>query len=367
MARIRAARTRVGFAMILAAGALSIPLTTHAQDASVAPGSVDPATDDPSAMCEVLSVPEVSEALGVAVTVGTSSQTDCSWVTDPMVSDVNLIMRRDIGDLDFDIRPLFEGQDMSVGDAPAYLLTDPPAIFVDLDDDLLLSLELYGSTPDTVDPAAALTTLAGSALPRLADIPLPPEPTEEPEPSAFHDPTLESLMPAMVAGCGLGESVPDAGGGCTVDMESFPGTDMASWLDPEDPAVDGALTALDAALASQGADLDDLRFTIGSFPTEDSFGQILLARATTADLAPLVDAIVAAWFPELADGIRTTSTIAGHEVTRIADRLTSGSPDPSADPFALPSPPIDVVLADDVLWIVYVEDPIAAEVIGLIP
>lgn len=330
----------------LAATILSAPLGVVAQDVeTTAPGPT------PSPMCSILTPEEVGAALGIAVTVGTGSSSDCSWNADPNVSDVSLTVVRDLGDLDFDVRSVFEGQDLTVGDRPAYFLDDDPWLYVDLDDDLLLTFLAWGSLPDGIDARSALSQLAGLVLPRLDAIPTRPGPTAEPEPSVFLDPTLQALMPTAVAGE-------------EVDVVSFPGSELSAFLDVEDPAIANGTNELEAALRAQGVGLEDLVFALGTFPTETSFGQLVATRAITTDLSTLVDAVVGAWFPELADGTRTTSTIGAHEVTRITDRLLS---DASPDPFALPVPPVDVLLSDGVLWMVYAEDPIAAEAIRRIP
>jgi hypothetical protein len=332
---------------VLAAIVLAAPLAVLAQDTT--------ATPTPSALCSVLTPQEVEAALGVAVTVGSSSKTDCSWDADRDLSDISLNVNRDTGNLDFDVRTVFDGEDVAVGDAQGYLLSDDPVLYVGLDDDLLLGVQVYGTLPDAVDASTALVQLATLVLPRLEDLPIAPGPSEEPEPSVFRDPTLEALMPTEV-------------GGAFVDVESVQGAELPALLDADDPDIANALADLEAALGSQGVGFDDLTIAVGTFPTETSSGLLIAIRATTADVAALVDPMVAAWFPALADGIRTTSTVGGHEVLRITDRLASGGPpDPSADPFALPVPPLDVLRSDGVLWMVSVEDPLAAEAIGLIP
>ena len=151
---------------------------------------------EPSAFCGILTPEEASTALGVTLTVGSSSETDCSWDSDFQTSDISLLAARDLGDLELDAQEIFpEGHALQVEGRDARYSPDGLALFVDVGDGLLFMLELFGTQPDGLDLESAFTGLATLALPRLAAVPVPPEPTEVPEPSLVGDPILQAPGP----------------------------------------------------------------------------------------------------------------------------------------------------------------------------
>lgn len=351
-----------------------------AQDATEEPAAT------PSPFCSVLTAAEVSAALGVTLTIGSGSETDCSYDSDFTTSDVSLNVRREDGPLTDDYPRSYYPDGINIpcdaaaatpGDASpaasaapcpvamtgsplggrlAYYVADGTILFVDEGaNDQLFVLQLFGTPPDSVDVPTALMSIAETGLPRLASIALPPEPTVEPEPSFFGDAELSALIPAEI-------------GGYPVDIQTLSGADILAQTDPSDADAVDQLNALDDALASMGKQISDLSLAFASFPTEDSFGDITAVRLKGADIASVTDDLLPLLLTDIVDPQQTPTVIAGKDVIIVTDGpLASDSPDPSADPFDIGTDRAYVYPKGEVLWFVTVTEPQLTEVFQKLP
>ncbi len=333
---------------------LLVPSVALAQDETDDPNAT------PSPFCAVLTADEASTALGVTLTVGSGSQTDCSYDSDFETSDVSLSVYRDDGPITSDQFQSYypDGITTTVAGHDAYYDAESAVLFVDEGvNDQLFVLQVFGSMPDGVDVQTALTTLAESGLPRLAAIPLPPEPTIEPEPSYLGDAELEALMPTEI-------------GGTEVDITSMSSQDLISGFDPDDPDAQAALQSLKDALASMGTSVDALSTVDGTFATEDSFGYIQAIRLAGQDISSLTDDLLPLVLTDLLDPRSTPAVIAGKAVTLITDGpAESPGADPSAspDPYAVPPSSVYAYAHGDVLWLVSADEPALTEVFQKLP
>jgi hypothetical protein len=312
--------------------------------------------ESPTPFCDVLTPEEASAAFGVTLTYGSSSDTDCSWDADFVTSDISLIAARDIGDLELDAQAIFpDGVTLDVGGHAAWYAPDDLVMFVDVGDGLLFTLEVYGTPAEGLDLQAALSDLAALAVPRLAAIAVPPEPSEVPEPTFEGDPVLQALFP-------------DAVGDAPMEVEVFSGSDILAGADTEDPEAQAMIADLQALLSAHGKTFDDVSIAEGYFETEDAaVGDVIATRVAGTDITDFEDELIAYWLP-YEDPQRTPMTIAGREVTAVTDGPpATGSPDPSADPFALPLPPSYVYAAGDVLFIVSADEPELSQLLELLP
>jgi hypothetical protein len=311
--------------------------------------------EPPTPFCDVLTPEEASAAFGVTLTYGSSSETDCSWDADFVTSDISLIAARDIGDLELDAQAIFpDGVTLDVGGHAAWYAPEDLVMFVDVGDGLLFTLEVYGTPAEGLDMQAALSGLAALAVPRLAGIPVPPEPSEAPEPTFQGDTVLRGLFPQAV-------------GDYPMEVEVFSGSDILAGADADDPEAQAMISDLQALLSAHGKTFDDVSIAEGYFDAEDAVGDVIATRVAGTDITDFEDELIAYWLP-FEDPQRTPTTIAGREVTAVTDGpLTGGSPAPSADPFALPLPPSYVYAAGDVLFIVSADEPQLSQLFALLP
>jgi hypothetical protein len=331
--------------------ALGGPAASLAQDATGEPDAT------PSPFCSVLTASEASSALGTTLAVGTSSETDCSYDSDFETSDVSLIAQREDGPIDDPKSYYPDGVDIQVdGHAAYYDETYGPILFVDEGaNGQLFVLQLFGTPPEEVDIQAALTSLASTGLPRLASIPLPPEPSLEPEPSYLGDSELAALFPTEIAGS-------------PVDVQTYAGSDILASADPGDTTDQDRLQQLQDILTSKGKTMDDVSEAFGSFPTEDAFGYIIAVRIKGLDIGELKDALLPLQLTDALDPQQTPTTIAGKDVFIVTDGpLDTSTPDPSADPYAVGSDRAYMYAKDDVLWFVAANEPELTEVFGKLP
>lgn len=301
---------------------------------------------EPTAFCGVLTPEEASAALGVTVTIGSSSETDCSWDSDYITNGLTLVATRDVGDFEFDAREIFpDGSLLEVGGRPAWYTPEGLALFVDLGDSMMFTIELYGLPPDGLDVETALTELASLALPRLAEVPIP---TEAPEPSFQGDPVLQALIPTMV---GEVESIIDV----------YTARDLMS-EEPDDPGAASSMTELDDLVSAHGKSVDDVSFATADFATETAYGDLFAVRVAGADVASFQDELIDLVL-QLNDPHRTPATIAGKAVTVVTEGPPppsvdpSASPDPSAEPYDDALPPSYIYASGDVLFIVSADEP----------
>lgn len=328
------------------------PPTSPAEPAPSEPGGIDvEPVDAPSAFCGVLTPAEASEALGVTLKVGSSSDTDCSWDADFVTSDVSLIVARDAGDFELDAQEIFpDGSLVEVAGKRAWYTPEGFALFVDLGDDMLLTVELFGTPPEGTDLREALTDLAALVLPRLDAIPVP---TEVPEPSSLGDPVLQSLIPPAV-------------GDAEMVVDVYTARDLMADLDPDDPDAASSVRDLEEVLAAHGKSIDDVSFANAYFATETTYGDLFAIRIAGADVAAFQDELVDMVL-QPQDPRRTPATIAGHQVTVVTDGPPAdSSPDPSADPDEA-VPPSYVYPVRDVLFIVSADEPQLTQLFKLLP
>ncbi len=332
------------------------PATLAQETTEQAPTPTDIGIDieppgEPTPFCAVLTPEEASAALGVTLTVGSSSETDCSWDSDFVTSDVSLLVARDAGDFELDAREVFpDGVEVDVAGRPGWYTAEGLALFVDLGDGLLLTVELFGTPADGIDIRSALTDLASLALPRLAEVPIP---TEIPEPSSMGDPVLQALIPVTV-------------GDAEMFVDVYTARDLAA-DDPDDPSAAASIADLEALVGAHGKTIDDVSFANAFFATETANGDLFAVRVAGADVAAfqeeLTDLIL-----QLLDPVRTPATIAGKEVTVVTDGPpVTESPGSSPDPFALPVPPSYVYPSGEVLFIVSADEPELTQLLELLP
>ncbi len=357
---MRAPYRRVLAVVTTAVFALSLGIASAglAQDATLDPGVTIEPDATPSPFCGVLTADEATAALGVPLTIGTSSETDCSYDSDFQTSDVSLNARREDGPISDDYPKSYypDGVDLQVAGHVAFYVADGTILFVDEgSNDQLFVLQLFGTPPDSIDVQAALTALAEQGLPRLAGIPLPPEPSVAPEPSYLGDAELEALMPTEIAG------VP-------VDVESMSFAEYLGPIDPGDTASQDALKQLQDALATRGKTIDDLSMGFASFATEDAFGGITAVRLKGADIAQFQDDLLPLLLNDVFDPQQTPTTIAGKPVIIVTDGpLESPSPSASVDPYAVGTDRAYMYPKDEILWFVSAEEPALTEVFQKLP
>ena len=372
-------------------GTAVLSLTLVGSTAGLAQGSTDEPAATPSPFCAVLTADEATAALGVPLTVGTSSDTDCSYDSDFTTTDVSLNARREDGPLTDDYPRSYypDGIDIpcvepssqpsiapdasgapapcpasmtgdSLGGRAAYYDAESTILFVDEGaNDQLFVLQLFGTPPDQVDVPAALMSLAEAALPRLASIPIPPTPTDEPAPSFYGDSVLAAMVPTEI-------------GGSPVDVQTLSGADILAQSDPSDVYGQAQLQALEDKLAGMGKSINDVSLAFGSFPTADSFGDITAVRVKGADVASVVDDLLPLLLTDVVDPVQTPTVIAGKNVTIVTDGplqslAPAGSPDPSADPYAVAPDRAYVYPKGEVLWFVTADEPALTEVFQKLP
>jgi hypothetical protein len=343
-----------GSLMALCLPALAWAPAVLAQDASPAPSDVGIELEpvgEPSAFCGALTAEEASAALGATLTVGSSSDTDCSWDSDFVTSNLSLLVARDAGDFELDAKEIFpDGVEVDVAGRPGWYTEEGLALFVDLGDGMLLTVELFGTPADSIDVPAALTGLASLALPRLDAIPIP---TDAPEPSSVGDPVLQALIPPTV-------------GDAEMVVDVYTAADLVA-DDPDDPGAAASIADLEALVNAHGSTIEDVSFANAYFATETAYGDLFAIRVAGADVAGFQDELTDLVL-QLVDPVRTPGTIAGHAVTVVTDGPpATGSPDPSADPFAVPLPPSYVYPSGEVLFIVSADEPQLSQLFELLP
>lgn len=335
------------------AGAAALPavlaLVAGLQGTGLAQDATEEPAATPSPFCSVLTTQEASTALGVAITLGSSSATDCSYDSDFRTSDVSLIASRADGPIDGDPHSDYpDGVALVIADHAGWYVPADTILFLDEQaHDQLFVLQLFGSPPDSVDIQAALTTLAADALPRLPSIPLPAAPSVYPEPSYLGSPELEALMPRTVDGVSL-------------EVQTRSGADIRAGTDPADTEAQDLLGQLQAIAASQGRTLDDLAIGYGSLSTDDAYVDIVAVRIAGADITKVASELLPLMLPDLLDPRTTPTTIGG----RAAFLVTDGpppTPGASIDPY---DPVSTMIPSGDVVWFVSGVEPALRDTIA---
>lgn len=330
----RGSRTLTVMAATSVALSLAVGPVARAQDASPAP--------TPSPFCAVLTLAEVKAALGVDVTIASSSDTGCTYA-DPVTTSTTVDVSVVAGDY-ATVAPamISDGTDVQVGGRHARVSTDGAQLYVDTAAGILglLLTGPGGNAPTGIDAAAVIQSLGGLVVPRLASIPLPAQPTPTPAPSYVGDPDLVALFPTQV-------------GGQPVQVESRDSAEMLASVDPTDEATQAVLQTLQTALATQGRSLADLSIAM-SF-----LSGIYALRVKDADVSSLVGSMLPVFTSSMLrmnDPQQQMAQVAGKTVIVI----TEGPDSPGAQKlYAYPM--------DDVLWLVSVTDPALTEIFQKLP
>ena len=363
-----------------------LTLTLGTATASLAQDPTDEPLGTPSPFCGVLTAAEASAALGVTLTVGASSDIDCSYDSDFTTTDVSLDVRREDGPLTDDYpRSYFpDGIDIpcvassaapdassapppcpaamtgdSLGGRAAYYDAESTILFVDEGANAqLFVLQLFGTPPDQIDVPAALMSLAEAGLPRLAGIPVPPTPTDQPAPSFYGDAELAAMLPTTIAGS-------------QVDIQTMSGADILAQM-AADPDYQAQMQELQGKLTGMGRTLADVSIADGSFSTDVSFGDIIAVRIKGADVASVTNDLLPLLFADAVDPVQTPVVIAGKNVSILTDgplesSPPSVSPDASIDPYAVAQDRAYVYPKGDVLWFVTADEPALTEVFQKLP
>lgn len=304
----------------------------------------------PSALCGALADDELAAAFGVPLVVRDSTEYDCSWGSD--TSDTSLLITRDTGDFELDAQETFpDGVALEVAGLPAWQGStgDGLVLFVDLGDGILFTIEYFGTPAEGLDLPAALTDLAGKALPRLGAIPMP---TEEPIPTPQGDPELEALIPTTV---GESEMVVDV----------YTAQDLVASMGEDDPDGQADMAALEAFVASHGRTLDDVSFADAYL--DSAVGDLFAIRIAGADVAAFQDEL-ADLVLRLEDPHREPATVSGRQVTVVTEGPpATGAPDPSLGPDEQPLPPSYLYSSGEVLFIVSADEPQLSQIFALLP
>jgi hypothetical protein len=313
-------------ALALSFGVLAAPVA-HAQSPA------------PSQFCTVLTPEEVSTALGVEVTIGDSTEIDCTYQSDFATGTFASLNARYEDSFDIDImKTVFtDATETTVAGLPALQTADASLLYTGLPAGGSFTLQLVGSAADGVDVPAAMVGLAESAIPRLSNIALP---TLEPMPSipTFHqDPELEAQFPATV-------------GGQPIDVQSVAGEMVVSILgsDPED------LQQLNDFLASIGKSTNDVSVGFAFWPGPPA-GSITAVRIRGTDMASVAPQIIPLFMSNMTSPQQTPVQVAGKDVTKLNE---AGAPDEQA---------LHVYPRNDVLWTVSTVEPALTEVFGALP
>ncbi len=129
-----------------------------------------------------------------------------------------------------------------------------------------------------------------------------------------------------------------------------------------------SLQELQDTLTRKGKTIDDLSIAFGSFPTEDSFGDITAVRLKGADIAQFKDDLLPLLFNDVLDPQQTPTIIAGKNVIVVTDGpLESPSPSASVDPYAVGTDRAYMYPKGEVLWFVSADEPALTEVFQKLP
>jgi hypothetical protein len=300
--------------------------------ASPAASSQDPgAAEVPSPICDLLTAPEVSEALSVEVAITDSWDVTCQYDSvDPSeeffvgsnVDPATLAHRKTV----------FTGETVDVDGKEGLYSDTVPTLFVATPDGGTWTLLVIGTIPDGVDAKTAMTALARLAMSRLPAIGrLPTALPVEPEPSFAQTQELEAKFPTEV-------------GGVPLTVSSFSFADVGETID--------AYPALQAALDAAGKTLADVRIGVGF--VLDPAGQISSITAVQvkgADAAALTSVLLPTVFTDRALGAEAPVQIAGKDVTSLdVDGTTTY-----------------LHAQDDILWAVTAVEPALTEILQKLP
>ena len=287
-------------------------------------------------MCALLGADEVSAAVGETLTVAAeqASATSCVYLGDLEAgSSTSLFtyLAYDTGQSTLSLMDQVRGtytdvKDVQIAGLPALLDKHQLNIFPDPKTWLSLAL----TVPDKVDATKVLTSLGELAVSRLGSLALPTAPPTAPTPSFVGDAGLVALFPTDIAGS-------------PTQVQSMTGQEIAA--QSTDP---GQIDQIKQLLASQGKTLDDLSVAFGGI--SDPYTLIEAVRVKGADIHPFVAPVIAL-FLQGQEVQPTPGQVAGKDVMVFS---ANGSTS-----YAYPK--------DDVLWLVFGQEPALSEVIGKLP
>jgi hypothetical protein len=121
-----------------------------------------------------------------------------------------------------------------------------------------------------------------------------------------------------------------------------------------------------------GKSINDLSLAFGSFPTEDSFGDITAVRLKGADISSVTNDLLPLLLTDVLDPVQTPIVIAGKNVTIVTDGPLESSPPSLApgatvDPYTVTPDRYYVYPKGEVLWFVSADEPALTEVFQKLP
>lgn len=306
------------------------------------------------AECSLLTVDEVSTALGEAFTLVDGDGSSCQFDGDyPSGRFISLFLsvaqgttRQEIVSFlcsstespapDASTEPC--GADVPVGSSTGAYIPEGfgTMLYVDTGTGDLLNLQLVGDPVEGVVKLDALTSLGALALPRLASLPQPEETAEVPDQTFLPDADLEALFPTEI-------------GGTQLTIESRRGSDAFQDSDIPQEILD--------ALATQGKTLDDMSVASGyAFNADGTFVLITAIRVMGGDAAAFADTFVSVFNDGAAPAEQTQTQLSGKDVTVV--RPTTDSTDDQLQ-YVYPK--------DDVVWVVSAAEPALSEAFSKLP
>jgi hypothetical protein len=306
---------------------------------AIAPAAQAQSPAAPSQFCNALTAEEVSAAMGVEVTVGDSTDVDCTYQSDFSTGAFLSLNVRFDDSFDLEVmKTVFPNStEIQVTGLPALITEGAGLLYLGLPNGGALTLQLIGTPADGVDLATAMTSLAALAVPRLSSIPLP-TPIPQPSMPSFHQDTeLEALFPDTI-------------GGQAYDLQSV-GGEAISMILGNDPDT---LQQLNTFLTSIGKSLSDVSMGVGFFVGPPA-GSIIAVRIRGTDMPSLAPQIIPLITSSLTDPQQTEVQVGGKTVTKVNP---AGAPDEQAQ-YLYPR--------NEVLWAVSTVDPALTEVFGALP
>jgi hypothetical protein len=276
--------------------------------------------------CAILTGEEVSAAVGADVAPNYGDDHSCNYAA--TAQDVYTFLGATNGGTRMEIaKSLFtDGEDVTVAGQPAYLHTGDfdSYLWIDRGDGDTLSFQLL-APPAGIDPKAALEGLGALAFPRLSTLVIPtPAPTPVPTPFVQQDPELAARFPTEI-------------GGTPVQVQTMA---QGLTIDPEQQAQ------VEQLLATQGKTIADVSAGF-AFSMEPAYG-ISAIRIKGGDAAAFRDAFLSASGTE---GTPTPAQIGGKDVLVAT---INGQPQ-------------HVYTKDDVIWLVFAEEPVLTEIFQKLP
>lgn len=287
---------------------------------SVLAGPVARAQDFP--FCAILAAEEVSAALGVELAPNFGDDRHCNYVASDQGVFTALYVTNGGTRMDIAKSLYADGEDVTVAGQPGWLRTSDfdSHLYLDRGDGDTLSFQLL-SPASGVDTRAALEALGAIAFPRLGTLVIP---TPTPLVIVQQDPELAARFPTEI-------------GGTPVQVQTM---SQGLTVEPEQQAQ------VDELLASQGKTLADV--STGFAFSMDPAYSIIALRVQGANASALRDPFLAIGGME---GAATPIQIGGKDVLAAT----------------IEGQPQHVYTKDDVIWVVYAEEPLLTEVFQKLP